>query len=263
MIKKIILVLIVAAAAVFAGLAVHDYLKEKNAGQIYEEAQEEYKITPTPTPEPVVETPEPTPTPEPVQVPIDFKSLQEANPDIYAWITIPNTLVDYPILQNPDDDDYYLHRNMYGQDEYAGALYTQATYNTKDFEKDPVTVVYGHAMKNGTMLRGIKDYMDKDFFDNNKEILVYTPDSILHYQVFAGYIYDDRLIPEWYNFDTPEGLKLYIQDIYDVRDMSSNFDMEMKDKLDENSKILTLSTCYDADSVQRYLLQAVLVEAEH
>jgi sortase B len=171
--------------------------------------------------------------------------------------------VDYPILQNPDDDEYYLHRDIYGNEEYAGSLFTQATYDTKDFEKDPVTVVYGHSMKNGTMLRSIKNYMDRDFFDTHPDFVVYTPDSILHYQVFAAYITDDTHIPATYNFEIPTGLTTYINDIYAQRDMSANFNTEIRDTLNEESKILTLSTCYDADSQMRYLLQAVLTEVEH
>ena len=274
--KKIILIILAAAAAVFAGLAIHDYVKEQTAGQYYEEVQEEFKktVTATPTPGPTVEaaevtavpteTPTPTPTPEPVEIPIDFEALTAVNPDIYAWITIPDTQVDYPILQNPDDDEYYLHRDIYGNEEYAGSLFTQATYNTKDFETDPVTIVYGHSMKNGTMLRSIKNYMDREFFETHPDLVIYTPDAILHYHVFAAYIYDDRHIGAYYNqFETPGSINLYIDDIYSVRDMSAIFDDEIKDELNADSRILTLSTCYDADSQQRYLLQAVLTDVEH
>ena len=44
---------------------------------------------------------------EPVENPIDFASLQAINPDVYAWITIEGTNVDYPVVQRTDDDNYY------------------------------------------------------------------------------------------------------------------------------------------------------------
>ncbi len=276
--KKIILIILVAAALIFAGLAIYDHVKWENAGKGYEEIQEEYKteVTETPTPVPtteaaevtvkptpeVTEEPTPEPTPEPVAIPVDFTSLQEINPDIYAWITIPNTLVDYPILQNPEDDEYYLHRDVYRNDEFAGSLFTQAAYNTLDFEEDPVTVVYGHNLKNGTMFNSLKYYMDPEFFENNREILVYTPDSVLHYKVFASYIYGDEHLLYGEDFSDPKTLESYIDDIYNVRDAGANLDTEMRETFTEDSKILTLSTCYDANSVQRYLVQAVLVKTE-
>lgn len=281
--KKLILIILAAAAAIFAGLAIHDYIKHETAGQVYEEVREEFKkeVTATPTPEPTIEiaevttkptptaepteepTPEPTPTPEPVEVPIDFEALQAINPDVYAWITVPNTAVDYPVLQNPDDDEYYLHRDVYRNDEFAGSLFTQACYNKEGFEKDPVTVIYGHNLKNGTMFHTLKYFMDREFFDNNREIIVYTPDSILHYKVFASYIYSDEHLLYGRDFSDPATLENFIDEIYSARDAGANFDYEMRETLNADSKILTLSTCYDAQSVQRYLVHAVLVEAEH
>lgn len=45
---------------------------------------------------------------------IDFAALQEENSDVYAWIYVPGTNVDYPVLQHPTDDAYYLEHNMDG-----------------------------------------------------------------------------------------------------------------------------------------------------
>ena len=45
---------------------------------------------------------------------IDFAALQEENSDVYAWIYVPGTNVDYPVLQHPEDDTYYLEHNMDG-----------------------------------------------------------------------------------------------------------------------------------------------------
>ena len=64
--KTIILILIAGVAAVFAGLAIHDHLREETAGQVYEEVREEFKIESTPTPTPTIEVIKATATPTPV-----------------------------------------------------------------------------------------------------------------------------------------------------------------------------------------------------
>ena len=85
------------------------------------------------------------------EIPIDFASLKETNPDIYAWIEIPDTNVNYPIVQSADDDSYYLNHTIDGQEGYPGSIYTEKV-NAKDFS-DFNTVIYGHDMKDGSMFK--------------------------------------------------------------------------------------------------------------
>ena len=47
-------------------------------------------------------------------IPVKFEELQAVNPDIYAWITVPGTVIDYPILQHASDNTYYLMHNIDG-----------------------------------------------------------------------------------------------------------------------------------------------------
>ena len=117
---------------------------------------------------------------------IDFEYLKTLNEDIYAWITVPGTIIDYPILQHPTDDSYYLHHNLDGSYGYPGCIYTESL-NTKDFE-DPNTVIYGHNMKAGTMFAELHKFEDGEFFSANDEVVIYLPEKALHYQIFAAYV---------------------------------------------------------------------------
>ena len=47
-------------------------------------------------------------------IPVKFEELQAVNPDVYAWITVPGTDIDYPILQHASDNSYYLMHNIDG-----------------------------------------------------------------------------------------------------------------------------------------------------
>ena len=168
-------VIAAAAAVVCAVSAVRQYRNEKEAGSGYEQIREEVKAEEPPA--------EPEADAEPsVEIPIDFEALQERNPDVYAWITVPGTQIDYPILQRENDNTYYLTHTIDHEEKTEGAIFTE-NYNSTGFG-DPNTVIYGHDMKNGTMFRSLLDYQDREFFEENKEIIIYTPDAIRHYEIF-------------------------------------------------------------------------------
>ena len=114
---------------------------------------------------------------------LNWKKLKGVNQDIYAWIYIPGTGVDYPVLQHPSDDSYYLNYNMNGTRGYPGCLYTEKA-NSKEFT-DLDTVVYGHHMRNGTMFKDIVRYTDADFLNDHKSLSLffrcfYTKNTIFH-----------------------------------------------------------------------------------
>ena len=86
-----------------------------------------------------------------VKIPVDFDELQAMNPDIYAWVTIPDTDISYAVLQRDGDDDqeYYSKHSENGAYYSGGSIFSQ-DYNQKDFS-DPMTVLYGHNLRNGRM----------------------------------------------------------------------------------------------------------------
>ena len=111
---------------------------------------------------------------------IDFTKLQGINPHIYAWIEVEGTKVDYPIVQHPTDNTYYLTHTIEGAKTTAASIYTEY-YNSTDFE-DHHTVIYGHNMKNGTMFRTLHNFEDYDFFEEHRDITIYMPDQTRHYK---------------------------------------------------------------------------------
>lgn len=190
------------------------------------------------------------------EIPIDFEELWETNPDVYAWIVIPGTDINYPILQHPTDDSYYLNHNLDGSTGRPACIYTESL-NSKDFT-DNNTVIYGHNMRNGTMFAQLHKFEDKDFFDENREIIIYLPDKVLHYKIFAVHNYDDRHLLYSFDFSDKAVYKDYLESIFSIDDKNANIDTEMT--VTENDKIITLATCVYKKPSLRFHVQAVLVE---
>ena len=208
--------------------------------------------TPTPTPKPTA-TPEPTPTP--YVSPIDFASLQAGNPDIYAWIRIADTVIDYPVVQNPDHDEYYLHYDSDRNVNLDGAIFSQATYNSVSFD-DPVTVLYGHNMKSGNMFGTLRaKYTDQQFFNEHKDIVIYTPEEELTFKVFAAVPFSNEHILYEHNFWDEHEFENFFDSVFNMRDLSALFDEENKPVAGD--RVLILSTCISGTN-QRFLVMASL-----
>ena len=186
---------------------------------------------------------------------LNWKKLKGINEDIYAWICIPGTQVDYPVLQHPTDDSYYLNYNMNGTRGYPGCIYTERE-NSKDFT-DFDTVVYGHKMRNDTMFASLHDYEDQTFFNNFPYIYVYTQDKELVYEIFAAYQTDDAHILHSNDFSTQDGRVQYLENI--VKNSQNSPQVQDKIQLSVDSHLLTLSTCVSRQADKRFVVQAVLL----
>lgn len=194
---------------------------------------------------------------DPYDTKVDFDGLKATNEDVYAWIKIPGTNIDYPVLQNADEpDDYYLNRTMDGQVGLPGCIYTEK-YNSTGFN-DPVTVVYGHTLHDGTMFSELKKFTDKEFFDEHQDIYIYLPGGRKKFQIFAAVPFDDRYLMGSYAFSFEDDFTSYISELKDNLEGNVNDDVEVK----FGTPVLTLSTCIDEYPEKRWLVNAVLVDEE-
>ncbi len=190
---------------------------------------------------------------------IDISGLQkEENEDIYAWIYIPGTNVDYPILQHPADPGYYLRRNTQRKSATAGCIYTEL-YNAKDFS-DNMTVIYGHNMRNESMFANLHLFEDDAFFDANPYIYVYTDTEIRIYQVFAANEYSDAHLLLNGDMTDKEQFGKYLDGLHKLNGDKDNFNWEIG--VTSEDKIITLSTCVRNENEKRYLVQAKLISIQ-
>lgn len=241
-------IVIIVAGIVFGAFGIKKCWEEEKAGEEYEEIKEQVVL-----PIPEIESEEE----KEVVIPIDFGSLTAEYPDVYAWIRIPGTGIDYPIAQRAGDNSYYLTHTIDGKKRIAGAIYTE-DYNTKEFT-DPNTVIYGHNMRNGSMFKQLHKFKSKQFFADNQEVLIYQPNRILHYKIFAAYTYDNRHLIRSFAFADETAYQSYLNEVFKKARTSGNLDTDVQ--VTSENQIITLSTCTGNDS-QRYLVQAVLLSIE-
>lgn len=184
---------------------------------------------------------------------IDFSALQAINPDICAWITVPGTEIDYPVAYAPKLEGYYLSHDIEGNNSRHGAIFMD-DYNMRDFS-DPVTFIYGHNMKDGSMFAGLHSFEDAMFFDAHAAIHIYTPEHMFVYEIVAAYKTGDENIIALHDFTDPEVLREYQEEMFAVRDMNANYrDAE----LTVDDRLLVLATCVSGDDDARYLVHGRL-----
>lgn len=224
-----------------------------------------------PSPEPASETQETEPeskdnetilTEMGVPIPeksVDFETLQaETNADIYAWIYLPDSKIDYPVLQHPSNNTYYLEYNLDGSKGYPGCIYTE-NYNKKDFS-DPVTVMYGHNMKSGAMFAGLHKFEDAQYFEEHPYVYVYTPEKLLVYQIFAAAVYSDKHILLNYDFTVSKAFDGFMTEVSSSKGMGNNYNKDVEVTAEDH--VLVMSTCIASKPNNRYIVLGVLLNED-
>ncbi len=184
---------------------------------------------------------------------VDFDELTQKNPDAYAWIRIPGTQVDGPVMQNAENTDYYLDHTFEGNKGLPGAIYTRND-TPKDFSAT-CSVLYGHNMKNGLMFGTLKKFRDEEFFKDPKHrnIQIQTEDALREYTIFAAVEYTDALITDEYDFSSEDGMQAFLQALQKGR---GHYDSDVK--VDKDSHVVVLSTCVGGGrNTVRYLVVGV------
>lgn len=209
-----VMVFCIAGAAALMWLAVSELLDRKAGTDYYAsvrnhvyEAEHETgrEVSPEATQIPDIEISEITPEekiPTTVPVPeyerasaLDFEALSETMPDVCGWLTVPGTVIDYPIVQG-SDNAFYLEHLPDGTANRAGSIMLDAE-NAADWSDD-VSLIHGHHMRAGTMFGSLQDFEDEDFAAAHSEFMLYTPQGDHRVALIAACTVDG----EQFGFDT-------------------------------------------------------------
>lgn len=108
--------------------------------------------------------------------------LNQSYDNSIGWIYIPDTNINYPIMQS-EDNEYYLHRSYDGSYLYSGSIYLDWRCKS-DFSGD-VNMLYGHNMQNGSMFADVLNFVNEDYFDSHKYSWLTTEDSVYRIEFFS------------------------------------------------------------------------------
>ena len=177
----------------------------------------------------------------------------EVNPDTVGWIIIDDTVIDYVVVQS-DDNDYYLHRDFYGNYNRGGTL-------LMDYRNDvggewQNYIVYGHRMNDGSMFGCFGDFIDTDFVSTHPTFLFIMEDGLYEAEIFSVYRCTTRTNYAIPYFNSEGEVRQYISEC------KSRSDLPLDVKVDPTDQILTLSTCdYNLDvNLGRLVVHAKLTK---
>ena len=174
----------------------------------------------------------------------DYSALYAQNPDTAGWLTIPDTGIDYVVVQG-SDNDYYLRRDFYGNSDSNGTLFVD--YRCDIVNPTTNTIIYGHDMNSGMMFGTLSRYYeDVNFYRSHRTVNFSTIYEHRTYEIVAVCLsevkYQDDSSYRYYNFIDAGNEAEWNAFVNNVRDLT----LYPEDlTLAPGDQVLTLSTCDD------------------
>jgi sortase B len=183
------------------------------------------------------------------------------NDDMVAWIKIPDTCVDYPVMWTPEDEEYYLRKDFNKKYDKAGVPFLDT--ESSMYPMTTNLIIYGHNFE-GIMFYDVLKYEDESYFKDHPYLYLYGKDCEHKYAVMAAFrsrvYYTTDTCFKYYKFfqaETEEEFK----DFYDNVKELSYYDTGVTASFGD--RFVTLSTCSDhlPGGVGRFVLVAVEIES--
>ena len=248
--KKLVISLAVGGVAVVAAgvLLISNFSSRKKAKDIYDQANEDY-VTESETATGADASDEWW-----SKADVKLDEVKEDYPDVVAWIYFEDEDISYPIVFAKGDNEKYMKTTYTGDENSAGAIFMDGE-STPDLS-DPMTLIYGHNMRDGSMFGKLARYKgDRDYYEGHQYFQIHTGKGIYRYQIFA--CEDVDATSGVYNAygKNPDKFWEVIGDLIDDGDYRTEVPVDAADH------VVTLSTCVNDDS-KRFIVSAVRV-SEH
>ncbi len=165
-----------------------------------------------------------------------YKSLYEKNSDLFGWLKIDGTVINYPVMHTPEDEEFYLHRAFDKSYSENGTLFLSGNCH----ENCANFIVYGHNMKSGNMFGTLTQYSRKSYWEKHKTITFDTLYEKGEYEILAAFyskIGDEFQYYRYTDLTDEEFFNAYISQVEKVKLYDTGVEVQYGDDL------LTLSTC--------------------
>lgn len=189
---------------------------------------------------------------------IDFAYWMEINRDVCAWLKVPGTRIDYPVVQSiTEADNYYLTHDIYQDENIYGAVFIEKS-NLSDFT-NPNTIIYGHHMTDGSMFGDLTKFEEREFFEEHQEFMVYLPGETRRYEITAAYRYPAEHLLSAFDFSTEEQTAKYCGL---VPEFAVTYGGYAREGMELRAPFVTLSTCTSDNRSFRFLVQGRLADVK-
>lgn len=175
-----------------------------------------------------------------------YAALYQKNPDLFGWVEIPGTQLNYPVMYTPDDPEYYLRRAFDRSPSVRGVPFLDGNCPVDGGNY----LLYGHNMSSGTMFAALHSYSKESFCKTHSTILFDTLFEKGEYQVMAAFyseVYgaNEQGAFRYYQYTDlrdPQRFQEYVTQVKAASLYDTGVTAEYGDQL------LTLSTCsYQTD----------------
>lgn len=186
---------------------------------------------------------------------LQLEELKKQNNDIVGWLEIPNTKINYPVLQTTDNEYYMTHtyKKEYSKD---GSIFLDKDYNW-DVPSSNL-LIYGHNNKNGNMFQELLKYEDESYYKEHPTIKFTTVNEDCTYEIIAVfksrvYYKSEKNVFRYYYFINAENEEEYNNYVEESKKAS----LYNTGKTAEYGKqLLTLSTCEYSQEDGRFVIVA-------
>lgn len=185
---------------------------------------------------------------------LPFDKLKEKNPEVFAWLNVYGTKIDYPVAQAKDNEKY-VNTDILGDYRISGSIFLDYR-DSKDFT-DFNSILFGHHMEGSAMFGDLEKFKDKNFFENHQFANIFLKNRNIGVEFFAfltADAFDNGIYLTPLN-DT-DAKEKYLSNIRDKAIHRRNLD------LNTNDKLLILSTCVGDSISDRYILVGKLLDKE-
>lgn len=184
---------------------------------------------------------------------MDFDELSQQMPDICGWIAVPETVIDYPVVQG-EDNSFYLEHLPDGTENQSGSIMLDAE-NSSDWTDD-ISVIHGHHMRAGTMFGDLQKYADGEYAREHSQMILYTPDGDYDIQLVAACVVDGSKFEYCTGFEDLDDRREYIESIIEGSEYGTDIPVA------DDARLILLSTCaYEFDDA-RFVVLGILNEKD-
>lgn len=185
------------------------------------------------------------------ELPSSYTQLYALNNDFMGWLSIPNTNVNYPVMQSKEDPNFYLNHDFYKKYSSYGVPYIDERYT----DTSQNILIYGHSMTNTTMFADLLKYDTFDYYSKNKTIEYTDINGFNEYEIFAVFPIDINDTFDYNNYINmgEERFNEFVENATSYSLYTTNITPTFDDKL------ITLSTCENTTDDMRFVVVGVKI----